>query len=128
MFFWKSKKNLLDLNFENYKNTNMKNLITVIALFFAFTIGAFAQDSKKEDPKVSAKKELQSLSKVIEIDNSIALALNDLLIYKHETVNRFPEKKEEVAATIESKLKSTFTAEQFLKIKNNKTLFEDLIY
>lgn len=106
----------------------MKNLITVIALFFTFTIGAFAQESKKEDPRASAKKELHSLSKVIEIDNSIAVGLNDLLIYKHETVNRFPEKKEEVAATVESKLKTTFTADQFLKIKNNKALFEDLLY
>jgi len=116
------------LNFENYKNIYMKNLITVIALFFTFTIGAFAQDSKKEDPKILAKRELHSLTKIIDLDNSVAIGLNDLLIYKHETVNRFPEKKEEVAATIENKLKSTFTAEQFLKIKNNKVLFEDLLY
>lgn len=109
---------------ENYKFINMKNLIPVIALFIAFTTCAFAQ----EDARVLAKKELQLLSKLIELDNSVAVGLNDLLIYKHETVTRFPEKKEEVAATMESKLKGALTTEQFNKLKNNKVLFEDLLY
>lgn len=106
----------------------MKNLFTVLVLFFAFSIGAVAQQAKQEDPKVLAKKELHALSKVIELDNQTATGLNDLLIYKHETVTRFPEKKQEVAATIESKLKTTLSPEVFAKVKSNKVLFEDLVF
>jgi Ca2+-binding EF-hand superfamily protein len=106
----------------------MKNIVTVIALYFTFSAFVYAQKVKQEDPKVLAKKELTSLLKFIDIDNSIVININDLLIYKHETFNKYPERKEETAATIEAKLKGTLTADEFLKIKNNKTLFNDLLY
>jgi len=101
----------------------------VIALFFAFTLGAFAQKAvKQEHPSVLAKSELHELSKVIELNNGLVKGINDLLVYKHEMNSKSSEKKGEIAAIIESKLKSTFTEDQFLKIKNNKELFEDLLY
>lgn len=106
----------------------MKNTATVIALYFTFSAFVYAQKVNQEDPKVLAKKELTSLLKFVDLDNNVLLNINDLLIYKHETVNNFPEKKEEIASTIEGKLKGTLTSDQFIKIKNNKSLFDDLLY
>ena len=106
----------------------MKNLFAVLGLFFACTITALAQDTQKQDPRVLAKQELDILTKVIELDNAIANKLNNLLIYKHKEVAEFPEKKEELAKTMESKLENTLTVEQYTKVKKNKVVFNDLLY
>lgn len=106
----------------------MKNLFTVLGLFFAFTLTSFAQQDIANDARILAKAELNALTKVIDLQGDIFTGLNDLLIYKHEMVLRFPEKKEEVALTMESKLKSTFSADEFKMIKNNKVLYQDLLY
>ena len=106
----------------------MKNLFTVLGLFFAFTLTSFAQEEIQQKAAVSAKAELLALNKVVALDDQIATGLNSLLVYKHEMVARFPEKKEEVAKTIGSKLESTLTPEQFTKVKNNKVLYNDLLY
>lgn len=106
----------------------MKNTATVIVLYFTFSAFLFAQKIEQESPSVLAKKELASLLKFVDLDNSVVININDLLIYKHETYNKYPERKEETAATIEAKLKGTLTSDQFLKIKNNKSLFNDLLY
>ena len=105
----------------------MKNIFA-IALLFMFANCAFAQESDKKDPYVLAKNELNALLKVIELDNQLEMGLNNLLIYKHETVLKYPEKKGEVAKTMEEKLKGTLTPEQFSKIKKDKVLFNDLLY
>ena len=105
------------------KTETMRKLFAVIAFFFATTIGANAQ----EDPNVLAKIELNLLSKVVDLENSSAMIINDLLIYKHESNAKFPENKKLVAQTIEDKLKGILTPEQFEKVKSNKKLFEDLI-
>ena len=117
------------MNFENYKNIYMKNLITVIALFFTFTIGAFAQDSKKEDPKILAKRELHSLTKIIDLDNSVAIGLNDLLIYKHVNLAKATSDKErnEVYSIMKSKIEGSLSPDQLKKLKSNKALYDNLI-
>lgn len=106
----------------------MKKIFALFALFLAFVSSAFAQESKPIDPEVLAKNELIALTKVIEIDNDLAMAFKGLLIYKHETVLKSPKMKEEMAATIDGKLKGTFTPEQYAKIKKNKALYKDLLY
>lgn len=106
----------------------MKNILAVFVLFFASTCGVFAQESENKDPLFLAKNELISLTKVIEIDNEKAIIINDLLIYKHEMVLKNPVRKEEVASTIEDKLKGVLTSEQFSKVKKEKALFNDLLY
>lgn len=105
----------------------MKNLFAVLGLFFAFTFTSLAQDSANE-PIVLAKAELNALVKVVELDQQIVTGLNTLLIDKHRIVARNPEKKEDVAKIIASKLESTLTPEQFTKVKNNKVLFNNLLY
>jgi hypothetical protein len=106
----------------------MKNIFVVFVLFFAFTCSVAAQESDKKNPLVLAKKELNSLVNFIEVDNEVVIIINGLLIYKHETVLKYPEKKEETAATIEEKLKGVLTSEQFSKVKKEKALFNDLLY
>jgi hypothetical protein len=99
-----------------------------MVLFFAFSTNASAQDTKQKDPNVLAKNELIALKKVVELENDLANAINSLLLYKHETVLKSPEMKEEMAATIDGKLKGTFTPEIYSKIKKNKVLYNDLLY
>ena len=106
----------------------MKNIFAVFVLFFAFTCSVSAQESDKKDPLVLAKKELNALGNFIELDNEIVIIINGLLINKHETVLKYPERKEDVAATIEAKLKGVLTSEQFSKVKKEKALFNDLLY
>ena len=106
----------------------MKKIFIVMVLFFAFSTNASAQDTKQKDPNVLAKNELIALKKVVELENDLANAINSLLLYKHETVLKSPEMKEEMAATIDGKLKGTFTPEIYSKIKKNKVLYNDLLY
>ena len=103
-------------------------LLFVIVLFFAFTNIVSAQETEKKDPYVFAKNELIALLKVIQLDDQLEIALNNLLIYKHETLLKYPEQKAELAKTMEGKLKGTLTPEQFSKVKKDKVLFNDLLY
>jgi hypothetical protein len=106
----------------------MKKIFAVVVLFFAFTNNGSAQETKQKDPNVLAKNELIALMKVIEIENDLANAINSLLLYKHETVFKSPEMKEDMAVMIDGKLKGTFTPEVYSKIKKNKILYKDLLY
>ncbi len=103
----------------------MRKLFAVIALFFATTIGANAQ----EDPNVLAKKELNSLSKVMKLDNNTSISLMNVLVYKHEALANATsaESKKELAEVIQGKIEGTLTPDQFEKLKKNKKIFEDLI-
>lgn len=122
------QKKILDLDFKTKKIKFMKNIFAVIVLFFAFTNIVSAQETEKKDPYVFAKNELNALLKVVELDHQIEIALNNLLIYKHETLLKYPEQKTELAKTMEGKLKGTLTPEQFSKVKKDKVLFNDLLY
>jgi hypothetical protein len=115
----------LDLN---TKEKIMKNIFAIIVLFLAFTNAVAAQESNKKDPNILAKNETNLILKSILLDNEIVILINGLLIYKHETVLKYPERKEEVALTISDKLKGILTTEQFSKIKKDKVLFNDLLY
>ena len=105
----------------------MKKIAIVLGLFFIFSLSALAQEIKKEDARILAKKEISALMEVIELDNQIVGGMLELLAYKHEAIAKNPEKKKEVSNLIEDKLKGTLTPEQFIKVKSNKKLFEDLI-
>ena len=90
----------------------MKKLFAVIAFFFAFTIGASAQEIKEDNPVVLAKKELHALSKVIELSNK--LPTNKALNYALEN---------DIIILIENLLKSE------LKIsKENSILIFDILH
>ena len=121
-------KKILNLEIKIKEIKFMKNIFAVIVLFFAFTNIVSAQETEKKDPYVFAKNELNALIKVVQLDNQLEIALNNLLIYKHETLLKYPEQKAELAKTMEGKLKGTLTPEQFSKVKKDKVLFNDLLY
>lgn len=116
------------MNIKTLIKLSMKKIFAVMVLFIACYTSASAQDTKQKDPNVLAKNELIALNKVIQLENDLANAINSLLLYKHETVLKSPEMKEEMAATIDGKLKGTFTPEVYSKIKKNKVLYKDLLY
>ncbi len=116
------------MNIKTLIKLSMKKIFAVMVLFFACNTSASAQDTKQKDPNVLAKNELIALNKAIELENDLANAINSLLLYKHETLLKSPEMKEEMAATIDGKLKGTFSPEQYAKIKKNKVLYNDLLY
>jgi len=116
------------LNIKTLIKLSMKKIFAVMVLFIACYTSASAQDTKQKDPNVLAKNELIALNKVIQLENDLANAINSLLLYKHETVLKSPEMKEEMAATIDGKLKGTFSPEIYAKIKKNKVLYNNLLY
>ena len=116
------------MNIKTLIKLSMKKIFAVMVLFIACYTSASAQDTKQKDPNVLAKNELIALNKVIQLENDLANAINSLLLYKHETVLKSPEMKEEMAATIDGKLKGTFSPELYAKIKKNKVLYKDLLY
>lgn len=116
------------MNIKTLIKLSMKKIFAVMVLFIACYTSASAQDTKQKDPNVLAKNELIALNKVIQLENDLANAINSLLLYKHETVLKSPEMKEEMAATIDGKLKGTFSPEIYAKIKKNKVLYNNLLY
>ncbi len=102
----------------------MKNLLAVLGLFFAFTLTSFAQDAHM----ILAKKEAESLLKVVDLNSNNQDIFLDLMIKKHEMLAKNPRDKKNIAAAIASKLEGLFTAEELAQVKNNKSLYKDLLH
>lgn len=107
----------------------MKKIIFSLVLFFTLSIVSFAQEQKSNDPKMLAKLELNELVKEIPLENSLENSMYSLLVYKHETLAKATSEKEknEVYATMKSKIEGSLSADQLKKLKNNKALYENLI-
>lgn len=111
----------------------MKKIFFSVVLFFALSAISFAQDKKQakkaEDPYVLAKTEIAELIKEIPLESSLENGLISLLTYKHETLAKATteQEKNEVYATMKSKLDGSLTPEQLTKLKSNKKLYENLI-
>lgn len=107
----------------------MKKIIFSLLLFFAFSAVSFAQDQKSTDPTMLAKLELNELVKEIPLESNLENGMYSLLVYKHETLAKATSEKErnEVYATMKSKIEGSFSPDQLKKLKNNKKLYENLI-
>ncbi|MQP25545.1 hypothetical protein GFJ94_10760 [Flavobacterium sp. LMO8] len=107
----------------------MKKIIFSLFLLIACNSISFAQDKKNLNPEVEAKLELNELLKVIPLEDSIENGLYSLLTLKHQTLLKSTTEHErnEVYATMKSKIEHTLNPEQLKKLKSNKVLYENLI-
>lgn len=107
----------------------MKKIIFSLVLFFALSAISFAQEQKSNDPKMLAKLELNELVKEIPLESSLENSMYSLLVYKHETLAKATSEKEknEVYAIMKSKIEGSLSPGQLKKLKNNKSLYENLI-
>lgn len=107
----------------------MKKTIFTLVFFFALSIVSFAQEQNSNDPKMLAKLELNELVKEIPLESSLENSMYSLLVYKHETLAKATSEKEknEVYAIMKSKIEGSLSQGQLKKLKNNKSLYENLI-
>lgn len=110
----------------------MKKLLFVLALMFAFTINAQAQDkgAKKPTPQELAKIESQKLAKLLELDETKTADFYRLFELKHQTLaieNLSAERKSEMYRIVDLKIRASLNDEQMKKLESNKELFDDLI-
>nr|WP_294934423.1 hypothetical protein [uncultured Flavobacterium sp.] len=106
----------------------MKKIITLLVLFFAFSINANAQDTAQIEK--NAKKDLEALASVIKIDNNMEMPFYNLFKKKHEglsTPNISEATKKEIASVIEAKLRASLDAKQTEALEKNKAVFAQLI-
>ena len=103
----------------------MKKLFAVIALFFAFTIGTFAQESKAE---TLAKKDATELTSVLKLNNEVSDRVYQIFITKHKTLalNPTEDEKKELFKSIRKEIKDMLTHEQLVLLEKNSKVFNNL--
>jgi len=103
----------------------MKKLFAVIALFFAFTIGASAQESKVE---TLAKKDATELTSVLKLNNEVSERVYQIFIHKHKSlaVNPTEDEKKDLFKRIRKEIKEMLTHEQLVLLENNSKVFNNL--
>lgn len=112
----------------------MKKILLIFVLFFTFSLTANAQVDKKAPQKElsieeKAKQNVESLTAVMDIDNSMSEALNQLFYRKYKLLSReniTVAEKQEVSNQIDAKLRATLSNELIQKIVA-KNLYQNLI-
>ncbi len=110
----------------------MKNIFTLIIMFFAFSVSVNAQTDKREmSPQAKAKSDLHDLSQAINTgSDDMNMAVYALFLKKHETLQGkeiSADQKREFSNIIDLKLKATFSDEQITKLKSVPGLYDKLI-
>jgi hypothetical protein len=109
----------------------MKKIISLFILLFAFSFSVNAQEVKKDNVEISAKKDTKALTDFITLDNQTTEAFYGLFLYKHKMIaNGIKEDKEkaDLANIITKKIEATLSPEQFSKLSKNKELLENLTH
>lgn len=109
----------------------MKKIISLFILFLSFSFSVNAQETNKEDAKTLATNDLKALTEFLTLDDQSKKSFYGLFLNKHKKLaNGVKEEKEkaELANIISLKIESSLSSEQFLKLKNNKELFEKLTH
>lgn len=107
----------------------MKRIITLLVLFFAFSINASAQD-KSVEPEMSAKKDLELLTTVITVENDMHMPFYNLFLKKHKALAEpgiTQAKREEISNIIDAKLKASLTNDQVASLEKNQEAYYQLI-
>ncbi len=107
----------------------MKKIIALLALFFAFSVNATAQDNSFQIEK-NAKNDLEKLMTVITVENDMQMTFFNLFKKKHEGMsdaNATEASRREISAVIEAKLRATLTPQQMASLEKNKAAFTQLV-
>jgi len=103
----------------------MKKIFAVIALLFAFTTVAFAQESEVE---TLAKKDAAELTSVLKLNNAVSKRVYIIFIHKHKSLAANPteEDKKDLFKRIRKEIKDMLTHDQLVLLENNSKAFNDL--
>lgn len=106
----------------------MKKLIAVVALFFAFTVSANAQDKKSSTSSEAAYKDVAALVQNVTIDENLKKDMYTLMVMKHDELAKAKTKadKDKISAAYERKLLSGLNKEQRQTVTNNPELLKQL--
>jgi hypothetical protein len=116
----------------------MKRIIAIFTLFFAFSFNANAQEFKVLSVNNSASNEknqktiiidqVEKISKIVTIDESLKSDLTSLLFMRNEAIenSKTEEEKKAVYERFTSKLLSAFNEEQIQELKKDKNFFTNL--
>jgi len=107
----------------------MKKIIALLALFFAFSVNATAQENATQIEK-NAKKDLEALIGVVKLDSNMESAIYKLFIKKHDAMsapNMTAERKSEISSIIETKLRASLNGEQTVALEKNRAIWTQLI-
>lgn len=108
----------------------MKKLIAVVALFFAFTVSANAQDKKSSNSNEAAQKDVAALIEKITINESLKKDIYTLMVMKHDELSQAKTKadKDRIYAFYEHKILSGLDKEQRQTLTNNPALLKQLTH
>ena len=104
----------------------MKKVISVVVLFFAFTLGAAAQDLKVNTDE-AAKKDVAALLSKITVSENLKKDLYTLMVMKHEALANpklTAAEKENISKIFENKLMAGLTEEQRKQLSSDSELFQ----
>ena len=106
----------------------MKKLFAVIALFFAFTIGASAQETQKGDIFALAKRDAAELTAALKLNNDVSEKVYQIFIHKHKSlaVNPTEEEKKDLFKRIRKEIKGMLTHDQLVLLEQNSKVFNNL--
>lgn len=102
----------------------MKKIL--LPFVFIFT-SAVAQKTVYTDPIALAKKEVTELLKIIQLDENQIDTILNLLISKHEELEKNSINKNEIIKNILYKIETSLGSENFKKVKQNKLTYQDLL-
>ncbi len=118
----------------------MKKIIAVVALLFAFSISANAQEKKvtvkevaaKETitPEIAGKNDAKALSDLVKLDEKEFQIFSDLFQTKHRILAEqglSQERKTELARVIDAKIRATLSADRVDTLDKNPDLLKKLV-
>ncbi|WP_447634946.1 hypothetical protein [Flavobacterium microcysteis] len=108
----------------------MKKILAILAFFLAFSIGANAQESHKDEYK-AVDADFAALNAVIPVSKKAEKDIKAVLYDKHKFLSSRTditvEQKEQVSAETKTKLAKILTPAQFQKLNANPQLLKKLL-
>ncbi|SFA75421.1 hypothetical protein SAMN05660845_0383 [Flavobacterium swingsii] len=111
----------------------MKKILSILALFFAFTFSASAQtESKSQTSETLAKNDVLKVSKVIALEESMKKNLHIIFLKKYDALNAnqtlTKEEAKGFSENVDTNLKAALSAEDIKRLKSVTGLYDKLIY
>ncbi|WP_445455420.1 hypothetical protein [Flavobacterium sp. HNIBRBA15423] len=104
----------------------MKKILAILVLFFAFSLSSYAQEERKEDLVVLAKKDSKDVVTLLGLGEKEQIDFYNLFYHKYDEQSKTSseERRKVISNTIAKKLEASLTPENYDKLKKNTTLFK----
>lgn len=108
----------------------MKKIIALFVLVFGISFTASAQENSSEDNiHIESKTLALKIKDYLKLDDVKTKAVYEIIQYKTSTIlnepNLIEERKQVIINKFTKKLEGSLSAEEFNKLKSNKTLFSE---